>query len=89
MAAFVTPAVILFPNPASGFVNVSFWLDKTSTTTIVLRDSHGQLVYSFVTSGEEGANNFEINTSELSVGLYFLSIQTNAYTTTKKLVIGH
>ena len=89
IAAFGTPSVTIFPNPASGFVNVSFWLEKNSTTTILLRDSHGQVVYSLVTSGQVGANNVVINTTGLSVGLYFLSIQTNAYSTTKKLVIGH
>uniref|UniRef100_UPI0025D75BE1 T9SS type A sorting domain-containing protein n=1 Tax=Flavobacterium sp. TaxID=239 RepID=UPI0025D75BE1 len=88
-ATFATPSVIVFPNPASGFVNVSFWLNTALTTTILLRNSQGQVVYSLVILAQAGTNNLEIDISDLSVGLYFLSIQTKAYSIIKKVVINN
>ena len=89
LATFATPSVMTFPNPANEFVNVTFWLAKSSNTTIVLLDSYGHVVYSSVVLTQDGTNQFEINTSGLSTGLYFLTVRTNFYTITSKLVISH
>lgn len=88
-AAFVTPSVTIYPNPANGFVNVSLWLDKQSSTTIVMRNSFGQVVYSYTVLSQDGSNDLQIDTSEFSSGIYILNVQTSFYTTTSKLFIGH
>ncbi|QBZ98721.1 fibronectin type III domain-containing protein [Flavobacterium sangjuense] len=88
MATFVTPSVTVFPNPANRYVNVSLWLPSPTKVYIVLRDSYGQAVYSFASLMSDGNNIIEIDTSSLSTGLYILTVQTEFYTTTKKVVVG-
>ena len=87
IATFATPSFLIYPNPTSKYVNVSLSLEKQSNTSILLRDSYGQVVYSSLNLAQEGTNNFEIDTSSLSAGLYFLSIQTDSYSSTSKIII--
>ena len=89
IGSFKTLAVLVSPNPANQFVGLTFRLEKPTNTLILLRDSYGHEVYSSNTLMPEGTSNFEINTSDLSSGLYIVTIQTDTYRTSSKIIVAH
>jgi hypothetical protein len=86
---FLTTGVIVYPNPANQWINVSYWVDSATTTLIVLRNSYGQVVYSIRKVNVKGTNELTINASGLSDGLYFLTLESNGAITTSKVLVKH
>jgi hypothetical protein len=82
-------ALVVFPNPANEILKMSVNVNSISTVTIQLRDSYGQLVSSVNETAAEGQNEFKINTSGVSEGLYLLTIKTNSDTLTSKVFVKH
>lgn len=74
------PQVYIYPNPASDFVQVS--LPVNGHTTISIKDMNGRTVLE--QNAEQSEN--QINIAQLQAGVYFLSISTENYTTTKKFI---
>lgn len=77
-----------YPNPAEGEVNIIIpeSLDMKSGTVIVT-NLYGQIVYmknlGLLTEGQI----FDINTSDLSDGIYFVKIVTSGVSTTGKFIV--
>ena len=68
----------IYPNPTSDYINISF-PNQIEITTVSIYNALGQLVFD--------TNKFEnIPTSELSTGLYYLSILTNRGFVNKTMV---
>ena len=87
---FSTPAaLVVYPNPANEILRMSYLINQESAVTIQLRDSFGQVVSSVNEISVEGINEFKINTSGISEGIYFLTIITNSDTNVSKVYIKH
>jgi hypothetical protein len=71
----------IFPNPASDIINVNFFNTIPKAKVIIFNIS-GKLILL-----KEIDDNFnQINISELSKGIYFMKIETNETTVTKKVI---
>ena len=88
-AVFLTSGPIIFPNPSNQLLNVVYYVESTTTTQIELRNNIGQLVYTMQKQNEIGSNDFTIVTSELSDGLYFLTVESNGTNTISKVLVKH
>lgn len=81
-------SVSMYPNPANDKVNISYVLDRTSDVTVTITDLSGKAVSTTsVSAVNAGANAVAVNTSDLSNGVYVVSLTANNQTSTHKLVI--
>ena len=80
----VTTNVSLFPNPASGYINVMIddATQKTASFQLEIRDMTGRLVSSSLI----GYGNNQINTGSLSNGNYMMKIYNNQTNVVKKFI---
>ena len=79
----------LYPNPVrNGQSVLSFDLDKAATAKVEVLNNLGQTIAQ-VYQGQlsSGVNKFEINTANLSAGVYFVNILLNDTKVTKKLIV--
>lgn len=83
VAELSTPTVSVYPNPANMFLTIE--LSIADNTNAVLINSVGQAVKTINTN----AAKFELNTSRLPNGVYYLKIQSGDYTTTRKITLAH
>lgn len=78
----------VFPNPASNTINISINLEESTDLTISIFDMFGKMVYC---SGEkkynDGENNFWLDASNYSAGLYQIKIGNKRFGINKSLVI--
>jgi hypothetical protein len=80
--------ISLFPNPASEQVTASFTMNKSSQLSACVTNATGQIVwrqaaYSAVT----GENTLTVPTTQLSNGLYYLSLQSAEGIITKRFAV--
>lgn len=79
--------ISIFPNPTDGLVNLHFENKNTSDKiSIKVYDMIGKLIFEKI-DVELISNSFSINLENLINGIYFISIQQNNKTTSKKLII--
>jgi hypothetical protein len=90
-----TPDVRLYPNPCSGILNLEYSTSvpihgeppETGNGSIDIFSANGVKVKSLINQNlHKGAYKHEIDLSELSPGIYFLSIHSGNHRITKKLV---
>jgi len=76
----------IYPNPANDFIKIeNYDLDNYSNIDIKIYNILGTLIYS-----QKAENNYEINTSNLSDGIYLLQISNNKkIISTNKFVVKH
>lgn len=72
----------IFPNPTDEFINVEFNSENSIMNHIRLSNSTGENVYSNVTD-----HSIQIDVSNLSAGIYLLSIMNNGKSINRKIVI--
>ena len=77
--------VNLYPNPAQDRLNVSFNQPLTGNTTISISDVQGRLLQAQKLQNVQ--NTLEFSTSNLSDGIYFMTIQTEDSIFTKKFAV--
>ncbi len=75
-----TSSFNVYPNPASDFVKVS--TDNSQQTTVRIYNVLGMLVEEI----EVNANETEINVSDYNPGIYFINIETENGSVTKKFI---
>jgi len=63
-----------YPNPSSGNVDIAFIIPRNEKVEIELYSHSGQIVWKGSHNAIEGYNRFSIDISELSAGLYTLSL---------------
>ncbi len=77
----------LFPNPASGSVNLSFNVAaKTDVSVFVINESGKTEEEFFYPSVSKGKQNYKIILPEKK-GIYFIKIKTKDFVSTKKLIV--
>lgn len=77
----VASASSVYPNPASNFINVSN--DKAAITKVTLADLNGRTVKQFELANVSEA---QLNISELSSGMYLMTIKSTEGETVKKIM---
>jgi YVTN family beta-propeller protein len=76
--------VNLFPNPASNYVIVSSELFTDPRTTIMVHDVAGKAIN--LTINQTIATERIINTESITVGIYWVTVKNENYTTVKRFV---
>ncbi|MCG2611583.1 T9SS type A sorting domain-containing protein [Flavobacterium sp. SM15] len=79
---FLSSKFSVYPNPAKNFVTVTS-KNSAAINKVVITDINGRTVNSI---DVDGVTETQINISELNAGVYFLNIDTNEGTATKKIV---
>lgn len=82
-------SVSLYPNPAADLLNIDVLLNSNEKVTVSIFDITGKLVSTVIENSEmnAGTNTVNVSTSNLSNGLYFVSISAGSFVQTQKLVI--
>ena len=78
---------VVYPNPASKEVNVSFSLESAQNATVSLTNMLGQDIKSYNLQGATGKNLVLIGTEQLDAGVYIVKVTTQGKEQTKRLVI--
>ena len=80
--------VSIYPNPVTKTANIDFNLYQNSDVNIAVFDILGKNVMNLY-KGEMmgGANNVQMNVSDLNEGIYFVKLQMNNQIITKKIMI--
>jgi subtilisin-like proprotein convertase family protein len=77
----------LVPNPAKDYVEVVYNSVTKGDGNLSITNILGQVQYMQAISAEEGANNYMIDLRRLVSGVYFLGIEQEGKTITKRLII--
>jgi hypothetical protein len=86
---FVSDETIsVYPNPAQDDLNVDLNLNKNSEVEILVKDVTGKTILSRKNKLSQGEHKLQLETTELSSGLYFMQVRSDAVLiSTKKIVI--
>ena len=79
----VRPSFAVYPNPSNGMVSLYIDEVNSNSTSIIVQDMFGKTVLS--TSVEVGLS--RLNLSNLSAGVYMVTLEDNGSRSTEKLVI--
>lgn len=80
----------IYPNPASSNTTIHLDLETEKTVTYSLKNSLGQTVTNTVRQYlNSGANNLDINTSNLTDGFYFVSLQVGDRNVNARILVAH
>ena len=75
-----------FPNPFNPETNINFSLPKQSDVKLIIYNSLGKLVQNvFEGKLQSGTYSYKWNAAEFSSGVYFYKLQTNDFTSVKKM----
>ena len=77
----------VYPNPANGILNVEVNASTSSEATLSVYNIMGQKVSEQSGLINVGLNTAVINTSELSSGVYFVTVKANGFDKTMKFVV--
>lgn len=78
----------IYPNPASNNATIEVSLNENNKMEVVIMNNVGQTVYSTTVNGNIGANKVNVNTSNLSAGIYFYQVKVgNNQAVTKKFAV--
>ena len=72
-------AIKIYPNPTTSFINIVGENNQLKNSTTQIKNYLGEIIYS-------GPFDSQINISELSAGIYFLSIQNGHSSKTFKII---
>jgi hypothetical protein len=78
-----------YPNPANESTNIQFLLPERSISNIIIRDLQGKIIWSDQHEGSRhaGYHYLTIPLSNFSRGLYTISLETDQYIKTKKILV--
>ncbi len=79
----ITNSVLLYPNPASNEFTVNLGASIEGDVEIAIVNSLGQTIQQLSTSSTQTT----VDVSNLTTGIYFINIQTQTQSTTKKLLV--
>jgi hypothetical protein len=76
----------IMPNPVVNNMTVAFTTENAEAN-ITIKNVQGQVVKTVIENTVAGANSIEVNTTDLSAGVYFLSISSETNVSTQRFVI--
>jgi hypothetical protein len=76
----------IVPNPVVNNMNVTFTTENAEAN-ITIKNVQGQVVRNVSKNTVKGANTLKISTSDLSAGVYFLSVSSETNFTTQRFVV--
>ena len=80
--------VVIIPNPTNGIVQVQFRIQEESQTEVAVSDMIGRKVLNILnTKMPEGEYKYLADLSELSDGFYLLTVKTDQFIKTNKIII--
>lgn len=80
--------VQLYPNPASVSMTVKYYLKEAEETVLYIVDYNGKVIQQFSKQkGAKGWNVFKLDTVQLGMGCYFLTLKSQSESITKKVII--
>tara|TARA_B100000795_G_scaffold269676_1_gene259897 strand:+ start:1632 stop:3833 length:2202 start_codon:yes stop_codon:yes gene_type:complete len=81
--------LVIYPNPSQGDVTIEFELYKKATIKIALSNVYGATLASEVLNLDATKNSVQLNSlyHNLKAGIYFIQLEQNGTTITKKVVI--
>ncbi|MFK7947735.1 MAG: T9SS type A sorting domain-containing protein, partial [Saprospiraceae bacterium] len=83
----LTTAFTMMPNPANTYVRLNFDSEFTfMEKRVFLHNSVGQLI---LNESIDNIQSYDMNTSNIPAGMYYITIQTDEGVQTKRLVINH
>jgi len=82
-----TQNLAVYPNPASGYTEIRFNLNKSENVRIALYNLLGSVVYSESSQMAAGFVNKTLQLGQLSEGVYMLRISSQSGSVTRKLII--
>ncbi|MEO8087154.1 MAG: multicopper oxidase domain-containing protein [Bacteroidota bacterium] len=80
-------AVQVFPNPSEGFINIQYPGDLKNGVNVYLSDLSGRIVHTEPKISSR--DHWIINVSDIDCGVYFITIQSEHSSITKKIIIHH
>ncbi len=82
---------VIYPNPANQSTTISFTIIDKNKVNVNVYDVLGNVVSTLSQSNdfEKGNNTINVNTSNLSSGIYYISLDVNGAKETKKLIINN
>lgn len=81
--------IVLYPNPSSDIVNLSFFMENESRVQVEVIDMLGKAVYSTTFAGSQGFNKTEFGISDLTNGIYFVRLIQNETSVVQKFIVKH
>lgn len=77
----------VFPNPSNGLINIQYYLRQSEDLSIKIIDMLGKTVYENSYKNKMSGSNKDFINTELSSGVYNISIQAKSGMINKKLII--
>lgn len=75
-----------FPNPTNNETTLIISLKKAVDFDIIVYNSVGQKIVAYKINGHEGSNEFNLDLSTYNSGLYLITVVTDSFTETKKII---
>jgi len=85
----LTDRLVLYPNPANRQVQIVHHAAASGEVSITVRGAASQLQVNKNYGVQAGRNTFTLDVSNWQSGMYFLQLNTEGHSVTKKLVIMH
>ena len=82
------PELKIYPNPADAIVYIDFDLPASQSGMIEITDMFGKKIRSF-TIDDKVADSFTVDVSGYNAGVYFVTLRTQKYAVTKKMMCGY
>jgi len=86
-AASENNGVLIYPNPASTYVNVEFGYNMNSLTVVEITDVTGRLVKTHSISNPVQGQIVNVDVADLNAGSYFITIKNDTQKLVQKLVL--
>ena len=76
-----------YPNPASSVAKIEISLENSADVVVTLVNALGQEVYSSINNLRTGLNSVSIDVKDFEAGIYFYTVSTENFSTTKRLIV--
>ncbi len=80
-------ALPVYPNPVKDNINISFQLATAQYVDFAIVDLNGKTVYNTKQKFDSGNQNYNINNSNLSSGIYLLKLQGEGFSNVQKIIV--
>jgi hypothetical protein len=86
-SGFTKGDVVIYPNPATSFVNIDLKASQRTAYTVQLMDMSGRVVLQNANTAVSGINHTGLDVSGMPKGIYFLRISSTTGSYVQKLII--